>query len=1537
MPTSQTSSTESSTTSGEGYRLSYQQQRLWAGAQSADRNGQTMSVPVSQCVLRIEGEVDAARLQQALQQVVDRHDILRTTFRVPAGLSLPVQVLAPHGSAEWRELDLLHSEPEQRRAQIDAFCEMDLRGPFPLAEGPLLRVSLIALATSEHVLILTLPALCADSASLLNLAQELRTAFAGDQRAEELEAPIQYIQLTEWQQSQQDGEDAEPGKEYWRRLRATPVVVLPLQNAPRESAAFVPSYCAVPIPPRIAAKLRHTERADTFLFACWLTLLWRVSGQSLFRVGITCHGRSFEELQGAMGPVARVVPVSCALQQGLQFRDLTASLASKLDEAEDWQEYYERTSSEGRCEAACFEWNEYPDEAHLRGPRFGLVDLKSDSDRCHIRLSITRAGEDLFAHLVYDPLILASDYVEGLAAQLNTLLCFAIDNPDTLIDRLPLLSEDEWLFVVKECNDTRSAYPHDACLHQLFAAQAERTPHRIAVTFGDASLTYAELDKRANQLAHHLRELHVGPEIRVGIFMHRSLEMMIGLLAILKAGGAYVPLDPVYPPDRLAFMLADSQVPVLLTDRLLRPLLPEADSLHILCLDDAIDQVAGAFPDHEPYSGVGADNLAYTLYTSGSTGKPKGALIPHRGLVNYLSWCSKAYYVESGAGTAVHSSIGFDATITALFPPLLVGRSVELVREAEGIDGLRESMERSEGFGLIKITPAHLSLLNEAIAEGDLADKACLLVIGGDALNGGRLTQWHQRAPQTRFVNEYGPTETVVGCCVHQACETDFASDSVPIGRPIANTELYVLDANLRPQPIGIPGELYIGGDGVSRGYLGRPALTAERFLPDAFSGVSGARLYRTGDLTVRFPDGVLDFLGRLDHQVKIRSYRIELGEIEAQLEQHSNVARSVVTAHTESTGEKSLVAYIQSSTAKPPSDEELRSFLRTRLPEHMVPAVFVTLNALPLTAHGKVDRNALPDPKTVRASATEPYAAPQTPTEQTLAEIWCKVLRLHRIGIHDDFFRSGGDSILSILVVARAAKAGIRFTTRDLFQHPTIAKLASLAPSAAPTISQCTISGEVPLTPIQHWFFERQLPNPHHFNQSVLLEMSPCLSIDTLRRATEQLVAHHDALRLRFTQEQPDDPASWRQTHAGPEGTTIISEVNLTGIDATEHQATIAKLAEEAQSGLDFSKGPLLRGVLIRFSGNNPNQLLLAVHHLVVDGVSWRILLDDLSTICRQLANHEPLQLPAKTASFKEWATHLRDYSTSETLAADSAYWLRQPENTVSLPIDFPSESEPNTVRSAARVKAVLNRRQTSALLHEVSEAYRTQIDDLLLTALVQACSAWTGSRSLLIDLEGHGRPGGQSDENFFNNMDVSRTVGWFTSIFPVHLELDNQCPGEALKSIKEQLRRVPNRGLGYGVLRYLSPNAAMRAQLAASPLPQLCFNYLGSVDGLAAEPILGVASETPGADVSPASKRPYLLEVLAQVKDSCLQLEIIYSNALHRRTTIQNLADNMLECLESLIDHCLSPDAGGFTPSDFPDAGLSQEELDRLVADLG
>jgi amino acid adenylation domain-containing protein len=832
-----------------GFRISDQQRRIWPGVGESTLN--------AQCVLRIVGELDTGRLREALQAVVDRHEILRTTFPVPTGLRWPVQAVAEHGRILWREA-----------AEVEACRAKDWSAPFDFAEGPLVRASFVAVSASENILILTLPSLCADAASLRNIVRELRDGYAGE--APETEDAIQYIPLSEWQQAQQDGDDAEQGRAYWRSRKTSPALVLPLQHAPHGDSAFVVASCDVALPLGTAG----IERADAWLLGCWIALLGRVSGQSALRVGYTCAGRSYEEFEAAVGPVARVVPVGAELRDGMRFRDLADELEGSIDEAGDWHEFYERQEHEGPSEAVGFELTEWLQDEPSEGPQFELEFQQACAERFQIRLSVTRAGDDIGARIQYDPQVFSSEYVTRLAAQFSTLTAAALEDPFAPFDRLPILSEAERRFVVEDSNRTRVEYRREVCVHTLFAEQVSRTPDGVAVVFDGGALSYGELDRRANRLAHRLRALGVAPEVRVGICMRRSPEMIVGLLAVLKAGGAYVPLEPGYPAERLEFMLADAQVAVLLTERSLIQRLP-CPGAQVLCLDDPFDSVVGAQPDSEPESGVRAENLVYALYTSGSTGKPKGAMITHRSLVNYLTWCCEAYAVGSGAGTVVHSPIAFDATITALFPALLVGRRVELLREAEGIEGLPEAMRRSEGFSLIKITPAHLSLLGEAVTDSRTAAQANALVIGGDALSGARLEAWRRLAPKTRLINEYGPTETVVGCCIHEVCERDMADEIMPIGRPIANTTLFVLDSLLEPLPTGVPGELFIGGDGVCRGYLGRPALTAERFLPDAFSGVPGARFYRTGDLTVRYPDGVLSFLGRMDHQVKIRSYRV--------------------------------------------------------------------------------------------------------------------------------------------------------------------------------------------------------------------------------------------------------------------------------------------------------------------------------------------------------------------------------------------------------------------------------------------------------------------------------------------------------------------------------------------------------------------------------------------------------------------------------------------------------------------------------------
>jgi len=587
-------------------------------------------------------------------------------------------------------------------------------------------------------------------------------------------------------------------------------------------------------------------------------------------------------------------------------------------------------------------------------------------------------------------------------------------------------------------NDTRADFPQ-VCTHELFELQVDRNPEAIAVIFGDRQLTYRELNERANKVAHHLRRRGVKPNTLVGVCLQRSPEMVVALLAVWKAGGAYVPLDPGYPAERLSFMIEDAQPLVLITDHNCLDLLSTSDE-KVICLDTDWPTLCEETGDN-PAPVATPSDLAYVIYTSGSTGKPKGAMIVHRGLVNYLWWAIKAYAVEPGHLVPVHTSISFDLTVTSLYTTLLGGGTAELLPEDMGAQNLLAALLRGGNHGLVKITPAHLELLGTQTGSGQAAGMASAFVIGGENLLAETLRLWRDHAPSTRLFNEYGPTETVVGCCVHEVKASDPRSGSVSIGRPIANTQLYVLDDNMRPVAPGVMGELYIGGFGVGRGYLNRPELTAERFLPDRFSGVSGASLYKSGDLARYRGDGTLEYLGRADDQVKIHGYRIELGEIEATLAAEPDVQACTVVAREDEPGNKQLVGYVVSRGDIAPAPDQLRDFLMERLPEYMVPPKFVFLDSLPLTPNGKVDRKALPAPPEATTGAGGP---PQTETEKAVAAIWSELLRMDKIGIEDDFFDLGGQSMTAVGLVARLrATFDVNLELAALFERPTISGLS--------------------------------------------------------------------------------------------------------------------------------------------------------------------------------------------------------------------------------------------------------------------------------------------------------------------------------------------------------------------------------------------------------------------------------------------------------------------------------------------------------------
>ncbi|HEY6422703.1 MAG TPA: amino acid adenylation domain-containing protein [Pseudonocardiaceae bacterium] len=1080
---------------------------------------------------------------------------------------------------------------------------------------------------------------------------------------------------------------------------------------------------------------------------------------------------------------------------------------------------------------------------------------------------------------------------------------------------LPTLTEAETQQVLVGWNDTLRPVSEDT-LPELLQAQVARTPGATAVVFQGAEVSYAELNARANRLARLLIERGAGPERFVALALPRSAEMIVAIVAVLKSGAAYVPIDMDYPADRIGFILHDARPALVVTTSELAGRLPVIDRL-VLDQAETVSALAANNPaDLDRLRSSSLFNPAYVIYTSGSTGRPKGVVVEHRSLTNLFCDHRSEFVCAEGhrLRVALAAAFSFDASLDGLLL-MVAGHELHLIDEVARRDpeALIEYVA-AHRIDYLNVTPSYANQLLLAGLLTDERHRPRFLVLGGEAVSDALWAELAD-APDTVGYNFYGPTE-----CTVDALTCRVTEDRRPmIGRPLQNLRTYVLDGTLHPVPVGVRGELFIAGAGLARGYLDRPGLTAERFVACPF-GAPGERMYRTGDVVRWNSAGEVEYLGRADDQVKIRGFRIELGEIESVLARHLDIGEAAVIVREDQSGHKRLVAYlVPAAVSVAPATAALREFLLRILPDYMVPAAFVVLDALPLNVNGKLDRRALPAPELEAAT----YVAARTDAERVVAEIWAQVLGVERVGVEDNFFELGGDSILSLQVVFRARQAGLGLLPRDVFVHPTVASLvAGMTDVTRPAIAeQGPVSGVVALTPIQRWLFETNTVCPEHFDQSVLVELTAGLDEKALRRALDAVVEHHDALRMRF--EHGD--AVWRQENM-PVAPVALQLCDLTGTDSDEQAAAMARVTGEARSSFDLSSGPLVKAVLFDRGGGRRPMLFVVVHHLVVDGVSWRILLEDLEAAYQRAAGEKTARLEAKTTSFQQWARRLTEHTAAGGFDRELEYWAGVSEDCDPvLPVDATGA---NTVASTGVVTVRLDPEQTRALLVDVPGVYRTQVNDVLLAGLGRVLSRWTGHQRVLVGLEGHGR------EDLFDGVDLSRTVGWFTTLFPVALDIpaDGEL-GRLLTSVKEQLRAVPGRGLGYGALRYLTETSGL-AQQATS---QISFNYLGRFDwsGDEYEGLFGAMHGGLGGDASPQATRAHVLDVVGRVEQQCLEFTWAYSENLHSHATISALAADLLAVLREIIRHCAQPGSGGRSPSDFPLARLDQAGVDRLVGD--
>ncbi|MCY9561644.1 amino acid adenylation domain-containing protein, partial [Paenibacillus apiarius] len=1481
------------------YPLSSAQKRLYV-LQQLEGAELSYNMPAA---LRLTGTLDRQRLESALQALIARHESLRTAFVAVDGEPMQRIVEVPGFTVTYEEA---------RGVEAQAYIRRFLR-PFDLGVAPLLRTTVVRLDEADHVLLFDMHHIVSDGTSISILVQELTKLYAG----EELEPlRLQYKDYALWQQGYRQSAAYRKMESYWLSQFAgeLPVLSLPT-DAPRPAMrSFEGDRVDFELDSVLAEAVRELAQESgttvyMVLLAAYSALLGRLSGQEEVIVGTSIAGRSHADLQGMMGMFVNTLalrmnpsgekPFSTYLEEVKQtalgalehgdypFEELVEQVVKQRDMSRnplfDAMLVLQNTE-QADLELAGLQWTPYP--------------IESGAAKFDLTLSISEHEQGMRCSLEYASKLFERTTIERWAGHFTELLRQAVRHPQAMLGSIEVLTANEREELLVTFNDTAVGLPAEATLHKLFEKQAAKTPDTVAVVFEDHQLTYSELNERANRLARTLRAAGVESDGLVGIMAEPSLEMVVGILAILKAGGAYVPIDPAYPAERIRYLLEDSGAsPLLLQTRF-----QEYASLFAKALI-RLDDPAVYFEDGTNLGNVSSSSdLAYVIYTSGSTGKPKGVMVEHRNAVNVISWFISRY--ELSDNVMLTTSFTFDPSVEQLFGCLLAGKTLHVIQKEtllnppKLLDYIHENR-----INTINFTPSYI---RELLVGQTKLPGLQHVIAGGEKLD-DRLKEEVLQLGYSLY-NHYGPTETTIevltGSC--------YSNVKVAVGKPIHNTAVYILDARGGLQPIGVAGELYISGDGVARGYLNRPELTAERFVENPFE--LGRRMYRTGDLARWLPDGTVDYLGRIDDQVKIRGYRIELGEIEAQLLRIAAVEEAVVVAREDAAGQKQLCAYIVAERVL--TVGELRKALARELPEYMIPVYFMQLDRMPLTSSGKVEHKALPAPEAGMSVVTE-YVAPRTGEEKALVSVWQSVLGVEKIGILDHFFELGGDSIKAIQVASRLLQAGYKVEMKDLFRYPVVSELSTQMTAVTRLAEQGEVHGPVPLTPIQRWFVQHDPVDLHHFNHAVMLHREDRFDIEALRLTMQHIARHHDALRMIVTQTE-DGYSAWNRSVEDGES------YRLDVFDFRGEKAWSQRVETEAgklQASFSLAAGPLLK--LGLFQCPDGDHLLIAIHHWVVDGVSWRILFEDIASAYEQAAQGQDIRLPLKTDSFQTWSRQLGAYAASPAMEAQRAYWQSIIEKGV-VPLPKDDEQGASTLDASRTLTVEWSQAQTQQLLKEAHRAYGTEVNDLLMTALAMAVQAWSGLDRVAVLLEGHGR------EPIAADVDVSRTVGWFTSAYPVVLEIEPVMSlPQRIKRVKETLRAIPQKGIGYGLLRYMS--ASDEAEWACDP--DISFNYLGQFDQDLEHSALRISPLSTGEAISGRRQRAAALECNGMIAEGALRLHISYSVEQYRQATMERFAHELQISLQELLAHCVAQERTELTPSDLLQPGFTQEELDALI----
>ncbi|MBP2000612.1 amino acid adenylation domain-containing protein/non-ribosomal peptide synthase protein (TIGR01720 family) [Paenibacillus shirakamiensis] len=1473
--------------------------------------------------IRIHGPIDFSILEQAILSFIEHHDGVRLQLREEHG-----EVFQEVVHLGRTPLDFMDFSPyEKPEEEFQRWIEEESARPFHLTEGPLYYFALFTCSDQENGYYVKLHHMIADGWSnqiITEYVTNYYTAHFAQQSNGEFEhqfnKPPSYVDYALQEPIYLDSKRYQKNRKFWLNQYETLPEML---RADRSSTDTKGNRISYSIDPHLSSTLKtytqkHGISLNTFFIFLYFLYMNKTTHQHDLVIGTPVLNRSGIKEKSTFGMFTSTMPFRFRLNDEQSVLDTLTRIQKELMTCYIHQKYpYEQLIQELELKKKGY------DQLFHTCVNYYNTKLATNFNGMPVTNTEFYNGNQLYAMQWVikdwsetDGLVLDIDYkcseytaeqVDEMLRCIRNLIRHILADPEQMLSNISLLSSEEWNQAVYDFNKTTTAYPRQYTVSQLFEEQVNHSYNQVAVRYGEEQLTYGELNSKANQLARELRLRGVGYGHWVGICIEHSLETVVAIFAVLKAGAAYLPIDPAYPSDRIQYMVEDSGTKLILTHvggRLEIGISERLSSLEWLDVNDPkwyTGDTSNLMLDIQP------DHLAYVIYTSGSTGRPKGTLIEHQGLTNYIWWATLMYVSKEREVFPLYSSLAFDLTVTSIFTPLISGGMILVYRDTGDEFILHRIMKENEAT-VVKLTPAHLSLLKDQSYPSSSVKR---FIVGGEELkvNLAEMIE-HIFSGDIEIYNEYGPTETVVGCMIHKFNRLADRKASVPIGVPAHNVMIYVLDPHCNPVPEGVIGELYISGDGVARGYLNQKELSATRFLDNPF--VPGYRMYRTGDLALRLKNGIIEYCGRSDHQVKIRGHRIELTEIEKQLLEHTAVVDAVVIDLEDSSSAKYLSAYILVDGLV--SNDELREWLNATLPDYMVPTFYTRLSEIPINVSGKVDRTRLPEPD--RSALVAEYVPSRNEKEHLLVHVLREILQVEQIGMQDHFYHMGGDSIKAIQLASRLNNAGYTLKVSHILAHPRIGEMAQyIELETMSMVNQEPCTGVIPRLPIQQWFWTQQFAHPEHYHQSVLLKLKQTVQPIIIHRIIDQLIDHHDVLRANVATDGQTLFYNSKDMRGTLASTLLIFD--LRDLSDEQRHIQMAEIAEKLKASLDLQSGYLFQACLFDL-GVQGQRLLLTAHHLVIDGVSWRILLEDMVQLLEHNQAGNSDQLPNKTDSIQSWATWIQEEKGH--VRKERMYWQSIVDKMQPVPVDQMLGED--TWARARILTHEFDVEITQQWLNESHKGYGTEPLDLLLVTLGLTLKEYFKMELPIVELEGHGR------EELHSNLNLTRSVGWFTSLYPMQLEVSEDL-ATTIKSIKEELRCIPNHGIGFGILHYISHEIAGYAKFKP-----IRFNYLGDFGSTFTNAwFTHLSQESKGSDVSKENHLTAALEVNMMLIDQRLHLAVTYSENHFYPETMEGWIRMYSNTFQGIVNHCCLKGDTDYTPSDFETAALSQSELDSLL----